>query len=61
MDLVLVVADGSKKGKADLAYDAHSLPIGEWAMAVWERWTPIVSMQRVINDAVERTIRVTNK
>ena len=34
LDMAMVVADGSKKGRADPAYDAHSLPIGEWAMAV---------------------------
>ena len=61
LDMAMVVADGSKKGRADPAYDAHSLPIGEWAMAVWERWTTRVSMQKVIDDAVERTTRATNK
>ena len=56
-----MVADGSKKGRADPAYDAHSLPIGEWAMAVWEGWTSRGSMQRVIDDAVERTTKATSK
>ena len=41
LDLPMVVANGSKKGRADPAYDAHSLPIGEWAMAIWEKWSPI--------------------
>ena len=40
LDLAMVVADGSNKGRADPAYDARSLPIGEWAMAVWEKWSP---------------------
>ena len=60
LGMAMVVADGSKKGRADPAYDAHSLPIGEWAMAVRERWTTRVSMQKVIDDAVERTTRATN-
>ena len=48
LDLALVVADGSTKGRADPAYDAHSLPIGELAMAVWEGCTTIGAMQRVV-------------
>jgi len=38
LDLALMIADGGKTGRADPAYDAHGLPIGEWAMAVWEGW-----------------------
>ena len=57
----MVVADGSKKGRADPAYDAHSLPIGEWAMAIWEKWSPVAPMQRVVDDAVLRISKATNK
>jgi hypothetical protein len=57
----MVVADGSKKGRADPAYDAHSLPIGEWAMAIWEKWSPIPPMQRVVDDALQRVAKATNK
>ena len=57
----MAVADGSKKGRADPAYDARSLPIEEWAIAVWERWSPLICMQKVIDDAVERTARAVNK
>ena len=40
LDIALMVADGGPKGKADLAFDAHTLPIGEWARAVWEERLP---------------------
>ena len=61
LDLALVIADGSKNGRADPAYDAHSLPIGEWSMALWEGWCPVISLQRIINDAVERIAKAKNK
>ena len=60
LDLAMVIADGSKKGRADPAYDAHALPIGEWSMALWERWCPVISMQSVINDAVGRIAKAKN-
>ena len=61
LDFAMVVADGSKKGRADPAYDAHARPIGEWSMALWERWCPVISMQSVINDAVGRIAKARNK
>lgn len=61
LDLAMMAADGSKKGRADLAYDAHAPPVGEWAMALWERWNPFISMQSVINDAVGRIAKARNK
>ena len=56
-----MVADGSKSGRADPAYDAHSLPIDEWSMATWEGWCPVISLQRIIDDAIERTVKAKNK
>ena len=40
LDMALTIADGGPKGKADPAFDAHTLPIGEWARAVWEERLP---------------------
>ena len=40
VDLALIVADGSERGRADPAYDAHLLPIGKWAECVWDKWLP---------------------
>ena len=61
LDLALLMADGSKTGRADPAYDAHALPIGEWAMAIWECWLPIRSLQRIVDDAVNRLNGAKNK
>ena len=40
MDFNLLIADGSKHGKADPAFAAHEIPITRWAEAVWESWLP---------------------
>ena len=40
LDTALMIADGGPRGRADPAYDAHDLPIGQWSMAVWEGWLP---------------------
>jgi len=61
LDMALVIADGGPNGRADPAYDARSLPLGEWAMAVWENWKPISSMQLVIDDAKQRIEKTRNK
>ena len=36
IDFALMLADEGAKGRADPAYDAHLLPIGEWPQARWE-------------------------
>ena len=61
MDLALVLADEGPKGRADPAYDAHGLPIGEWAMAVWEQWESEKTMQLTINRARLKFAKVKNK
>ena len=42
-----ILDDGGPSGCADPAFDAHLLPIGEWAAAVWNERLPIESMQRM--------------
>ena len=49
LDLALIMADGSADGKADPAYDAHIMPIGMWADAVWGQWLPIPSLDKDIS------------
>ena len=51
MDIALVLADGSNSGKADPAYDAHMMPIGEWALACWENWTTDAAMELMVRSA----------
>ena len=44
LDVALMLADGSAKGKADPAFPAHSMPIKAWAEAVWSQRMPLVCM-----------------
>ena len=45
--MALVLADGTAKGRADPAFDAHALPIGQWAQAVWHRWLPLPALNKI--------------
>ncbi len=54
LDLALMLADGSEKGRADPAFDAHADPIGQWATAVWEEWLPVTALLRITADALRR-------
>ena len=53
-DIALLLADGGLSGKADPAYDAHLIPLGEWAHAVWEGWMPVKAMRRMIEHVKEQ-------
>ena len=55
LELTLVMADGSLKGRADPAFAAHEAPIGLWAEAVWERWLPRSATQKLVQQA-QRTL-----
>ena len=48
LDIQLMAADGGPKGKADPAFDSHELPIGQWALAMWESWLPQVTMTKMV-------------
>ena len=61
MDIALMFADGKEKGRADPAYDAHTMPIGQWAMAVWERWGNENSLDRMIRYARKNIDEAKNK
>ena len=52
-----MLADGGPKGSADPAFDAHSLPIGEWARAVWEERMPRPALLALMAQAKLRLIR----
>jgi hypothetical protein len=51
VDLALVIADGSLKGKADPAFQAHISPIGKWAEAVWESWLSRPALEKLATAA----------
>ena len=51
LDMALMLADESQKGRADPAFEAHLQPIGSWARAVWHKWMPHSAMQQMIVSA----------
>lgn len=51
LDIALMLADEHAKAGADPAFDAHLMPIGDWATAVWENWPPAEVLERVTNAA----------
>ena len=48
LDLALILADGSEKGRADPAFDAHLMPIGKWAEGGWGEWLPRRAMTATV-------------
>ena len=57
VDWALVIADGSLKGKADPAFQAHTSPIGKWAEAVWESWLSRPALERLAAAAKEKVAK----
>ena len=54
LDLALMIADESSRGRADPAFVAHRGPIGEWAQAVWESWLPQHALLQLAASAKHR-------
>jgi hypothetical protein len=52
LDLTLILADGSTKGRADPAFAAHEAPIVKWAEAVWESWLPKPALGKLVTTAL---------
>ena len=57
LEMALVLADGSAKGRADPAFDAHAMPIGQWAQAIWHQWLPLTTLNKVVVKA-KNTVRL---
>ena len=49
-----MVADGSKKGKADPAFPAHIDVVQHWAQAIWNKWLPEPALAASLAYARER-------
>ena len=49
LDLTLVLADGSSRGRADPAFAAHMDVIGLYADAVWARWLPFAALSGLLS------------
>ena len=54
LDIALLIADGGPKGRADPAYDAHLLPIGEWAEGAWHERLPRTAREGMVRSALSR-------
>ena len=57
MEMALALADGNAKGRADPAFDAHAMPIGQWAQAVWHQWLPLSALDKITTKA-KRAVRM---
>lgn len=57
LDMTLMLAGGTAKRRADPAHDAHMMPIGQWAQAVWHEWLPLKALSKLIASA-KRTVRM---
>ena len=54
LEFAMMIADGSKKGKADPAFEAHTSVAQHWAQAIWNRWLPEDDLQSSIDYARDR-------
>ena len=50
----MMIADGSKTGKADPASPAHMDVAQHWAQAIWHLWLPVEALQPSLNYARAR-------
>ena len=61
LDLALTLADENARAGADPAFDAHMMPIGEWALACWEGWVSDAAMDVMIKAAKQMIKTAKNK
>ena len=54
LNLALIVADGSPKGKADPAVTGNTDVLHHWALAIWNNWIPRHLLQLSLTDAMAR-------
>ena len=54
MNLTLIIADGSPKGKADPAFTGNTDVLHHWAQAIWNNWLPRQLLQESLSDAMAR-------
>ena len=57
LDVALILADGSAKGRAGPAFPAHSMPIGAWAAAIWEQMLPQSALARLVEYAKAKVLK----
>ena len=44
LEMAMMVADGTKTGRADPAFPAHIDVVQHLAQAIWNRWLPVESL-----------------
>ena len=57
LEMAMMIADGSKTGRADPAFPAHTNVVHHWALVVWNEWVPTPTLQVCLNYARTRTDR----
>ena len=60
LEFAMMVMDGSKKGKADPAFEVHTSVAQHWAQAVWSQWMPPDDLQSSIDYARTRIQKLPN-
>lgn len=53
----MAIADGSKTGRTDPAFEAHMAVTHHWAMAVWNSWLPFSHLEAALESARVRTAK----
>ena len=53
--MAMMLADGTKKGKADPAFAAHVDVVQHWAQAIWNQWLATPLLQASLNHARAKT------
>jgi hypothetical protein len=54
LEFAMMLADGSKKGRADPAFEAHTSVALHWAQAIWNEWIPVATLQASVDYAEAR-------
>ena len=54
LNLALIIADGSAKGRADPAFAGNTEVVHHWALAIWNNWIPRHLLQLSLVDAKAR-------
>ena len=61
LEMTMIVADASLKGRADPAFPAHTEVVQHWAQAVWNGWVPRFLLQKSLEHARHRIVESKNK
>ena len=60
LDMIPILVDGTNRCRADPAFDAYFLPIGQWAQAIWHQWLPTSLLGLAIDQAKVKFAKARN-